>query len=249
MIRHILLPLLCLIAAHAGEFSVYLTPPELTENGTALTSVDDIHIDVNGKAIPIALTEGRQSIAYPYAAGAEIQFFRVANDQTRTLIVSTSVPAGAQQGLLVLSRGADGAYRIAPFWFSGQETKKGSAVFVNLSGRQLGLVCNEKRLKLMPESRAIVAGLFSSGQKLVPTRVEIYGQTNDGSTDLIRLIDRRVGIPSDDTGIYMILPKQENYITLLALESGGLRDPIAKEALQKQLVTQSVVAPQTPPGS
>jgi hypothetical protein len=243
MIRYIL-PLLLIASACAGEFSVYLTPPELSENGKALASVGDIHIDVNGKAIPMELVEGRQSIAYPCTAGGNIQFFRVAKDekQTRTLVASTAVPASAEQGLLVVTPGAEGAYKLAPFWFSGEESKKGSGVFVNLSGRPLGLVCNGQRAKLLPQSRVTVAGRFSAGQTLVPTRVEIFGQTDADSDDLTRLIDRRVGIPQDDTGIYIILPKQQKYITLLSLEGGGLRDPIAKDALKKQLVPQSVSA-------
>lgn len=236
MIRH-LLPLLLIASACASEFSVYLTPPELSGNGKSLASIGDIHIDVNGKAIPMELAEGRQSITYPCAAGSNVQFFRVAKDekQTRTLVASTAVPASAEQGLLVVSPGAEGGYRIVPFWFSGTEAKKGSGVFVNLSGRTLGLVCNGQRTKLLPQSRMTVAGRFSSGQTLVPTRVEIFGQTDADSVEITRLIDRRVGIPQDDTGIYIILPKQENYITLLSLEGGGLRDPIAKAALKKQL--------------
>lgn len=249
MIRH-LLPLLFIASACAGEFSVYLAPPELSENGKALASVGDIHIDVNGKAIPMDLVEGRQSIAYPCAAGGNIQFFRVAKDekQTRTLVATTAVPASAEQGLLVVSPAAEGTYKIIPFWFSGEESKKGSGVFINLSGRALGLVCNGQRAKLLPQSRLTVAGRFSSGQTLVPTRVEIFGQTEPDSAELIRLIDRRVGIPQDDTGIYIILPKQEKYITLLSLEGGGLRDPIAKESLKKQLVPQSVTAVKAPVG-
>lgn len=248
MIRH-LLPLLFISSACAGEFSVYLTPPELLENGKALVAVGDIHIDVNGKAIPMELVEGRQSIAYPCAAGANIQFFRIAEDeqQTRTVVATTAVPASAEQGLLVVTLGAEGAYKIAPFWFSGEESKKGSGVFVNLSDRALGLVCNGQRAKLLPQSRVTVAGRFSSGQTLVPTRIEIFGHTDADSANLTRLIDRRVGIPQDDTGIYIILPKQRKYITLLSLEGGGLRDPIAKEALKKQLIPQSIAALQSSP--
>lgn len=248
MIRQ-LLALLSIASACAGEFSVYLTPPELSENGKALAAVSDIHIDVNGKAIPMDLVEGRQSISYPCAGGANIQFFRVADDekQTRTPVATAAVPASAEQGLLVLTPAANGTYKIAPFWFSGEETKKGTGVFVNLSGRALGLVCNDQRVKLLPQSRMSVAGKFSAGQRLVPTRVEIFGQADADSTEVTRLIDRRVGIPQDDTGIYIILPKQEKYITLLALEGGGLRDPIAKDLLKKQLVPQSTAAAQPPP--
>ena len=236
MIRY-LLPLIFIATACAGEFSVYLTPPELSENGKALASVGDLHIDVNGKAIPMELAEGRQSITYPCAAGSSVQFFRVAKDarQTRTMVASTAVPASAQQGLLVVSPTAGGGYKINPFWLSGEESKKGSGVFVNLSGRTLGLVCNGQRSKLLSQSRMTVAGRFSPGQSLVPTRVEIYGMNAGDATELPRLMDRFVGIPQDDTGIYVILPKQESYITLLSFEGGGLRDPIAKAAFQKQL--------------
>src|SRR6478609_2308019 len=239
MIRH-LLSLILINSACASEFSVYLTPPELSENGTSLASVSDICIDVHGAAISMALVEGRQSITYPCVAGEKIQFFRVSNDgkQTRTLIASADVPASAEQGLLVVSPDAEGGYKIVPFWFSGAEAQKGSGVFVNLSGRTLGVVCNGQRTKLLPQSRMTVAGRFSSGQTLVPTRVEIYGQTTAKSAEITRLIDRHVGIPQDDTGIYIILPKEENYISLLALEGGGLRDPIAKDALKKKLASE-----------
>lgn len=228
-------------SACAGEFSVYLTPPEPSENGKVLASVGDIHIDVAGKAIPMELVEGRQSIAYPCAAGSVVQLFRVGKDekQARTLVASTNVPASAERGLLVVSPGAAGGYKIVPFWFSGAEAQKGSGVFVNLSGRTLGVVCNGQRTKLLPQSRMTVAGKFSSGQTLVPTRVEIYGQTTAKSSEIVHLIDRHVGIPQDDTGIYIILPKEENYISLLALEAGGLRDPIAKDALKKKLASEA----------
>ena len=243
MIRH-LLPLLFIASACASEFSVYLTPPELSENGKTLATVGDIHIDVNGKAIPMELAEGRQSITYPCAAGETVQFFRVGNDekQTRTLVASTAVPATAEQGLLVVSPAPEGGYKIVPFWFSGAETKKGAGVFVNLSGRTLGVVCNGQRTKLLPQSRMTVDGRFSSGQSLVPTRVEIYGQMAADSSEITRLIDRCVGIPQDDTGIYIILPKQDKFISLLSLEGGGLRDPIAKAALKKQLPDPKVAA-------
>jgi hypothetical protein len=240
MIRN-LLTLILITSAGASEFSVYLTPPELSENGKPLASVSDICIDVNGTAIPLALVEGRQSITYPCVAGENIQFFRVSKDekQIRTVIVSSAVPASAEQGLLVVSSGAEGGCKIVPFWFSSAEARKGSGVFVNLSSRTLGVVCNGQRTKLLPQSRMIVAGRFSSGERLVPTRVEIFGQTAADSVEITRLIDRRVGIPQDDTGIYFILPKQDNFITLLSLEGGGLRDPIAKEALKKQLPPDS----------
>lgn len=244
MIRH-LLPLLFIASACAAEFSVYLTTPELSENGKVLASVGDIHVDVNGKAIPMDLVEGRQSITYPCAAGTTIRFFHVARDeqQTRTLVATTAVPASAEKGLLVVSPGSEDAYKIVPFWFTGAEMKNGSGIFVNLSGRALGLVCNGKRTKLAPHSRTTVTGSFSSEQELLPTRVEIYGHTDADSTELIRLIDRRVGIPQDDTGIYIILPKQAKYITLLSLEGGGLRDPIAKDALKKQLLMEPAATP------
>lgn len=250
MIRH-LLPLLCIASACAGEFSVYLAPPELGENGKSLVSVGDVHVDINGKAIRMELVEGRQSIVYPCGTGGNIQFFRVAKDekQTRIPVATTTVPSSAEKGLLVLTPAADGAYKISPFWFSGGETKKGTGVFVNLSGRALGLVCNDQRAKLLHQSRVTISGRFSQGQTLVPTRVEIFGQTDEDSTNLARLLDRRVGIPQDDTGIYIILPKQEKYITLLSLEGGGLRDPIAKDALKKQLVPPSSPAAQPSPAS
>ncbi len=243
MIRH-LLPLLLITSACANEFSVYLTPPELSENGKSLASINDICIDVNGTAVPLALVEGRQSITYPCAAGGTVQLFRVSKDekQTRTVVASAAVPASSERGLLVVSPGADGDYKIVPFWFSGEEAKKGSGVFVNLSGRTLGIVCNGQRTKLLAQSRMTVTGQFSSGETLVPTRVEIFGQTAADSVEITRLIDRRVGIPQDDTGIYIILPKQDKYITLLSLEGGGLRDPIAKEALKKQLPPDSKAA-------
>lgn len=234
-----LFPFLFIVAAHAAEFSVYLTPPELTENGKSLATVGDLHIDVNDKAIPMELVEGRQSIAYPCASGSSVEFFRVADDekQTRTRVASTAVPADATQGLLVLTPASGGGYKIIPFWLSSSETKKGSAVFVNLSGRPLGLACNDKRIKLLPKSRWIVEGKFTGSQMLVPTRVEIFAQADAVSRKIIRLIDRHVGIPKDDTGIYLILPKQENYVTLIFLEGGGLRDPVSKAALQKQLTS------------
>lgn len=234
---HRILPFIFIITAHAAEFSVYLTPPDLTENGKSLSTVGDLHIDVNGSAIPMELVEGRQSITYPCAPGASVEFFRIANDgkQSRTRVASTAVPASAKQGLLVLSPAAGDGYKVVPFWFSSSETKNGSGVFINLSGRSLGLVCGDKRTKLLPEKRWSVAGEFPGGLMLASTRVEIFGQTDATSTKVTRLIDRRVGIPKDDTGIYIILPKQQNYITLLAFEGGGLRDPIAKAALKRQL--------------
>lgn len=250
---HRLLPCLLLVAANAAEFSIYLTPPELTTNGKALATIGDLHIDVNGKAIPMELVEGRQSITYPCAAGASVEFFRVANDakQTRTPVASTVVPASAIQGLLVVSPAAAGAYRVIPFWFSSAETQKGHGIFVNLSGHPLGLTCNGQRTKLLPQSRWMVKGRFAASQMLVPTRIEIFGQTDATSPELTRLIDRYVGIPNDDTGIFIILPKQEHYLTLLALEGGGLRDPVSKEALKKQLspapTTATPLAQRAPP--
>ena len=239
-----LLPLVFIVAAHAAEFSVYLTPPELTENGGKLANVGDLHIDVNGKAIPMDLVEGRQSIAYPCAAGSSVTFFRVADDeeQTRTRVATTAVPADATQGLLVVTPAAEGGYKIIPFWFSSSESKKGSAVFVNLSGRPLGLACNGKRTKLLPQKRWIVNGKFTGSQMLVPTRIEVFAQSDASSNKITRLIDRHVGIPKDDTGLYVILPKQEKYISMLALECGGLRDPISKAALKRQLTLDSKIA-------
>lgn len=252
MIRR-LLPLLCIAAAavHAAEFSVYLTPPELTENGRVLATIGDLHIDVNGKAIPIELVEGRQSIAYPCAAGSGVELFRVAKDgkETRVRVAATAVPATAAQGLLVVSAVAGGGYKIIPFWFSPSETKKGTAIFVNLSGQPLGVACNGNRSTVLRNGRWIVDGRFGAGQTLAPTRVEIYGRTDAGSAEITRLIDRHVGIPQDDTGIFIILPKQESYVTLLALEGGGLRDPVSKAALRKQLAPDSnVAAAASPPG-
>jgi hypothetical protein len=243
MFRHIL-PFLFIVAANATEFSVYLTPPELTENGKALATVGDLHIDVNGKAIPMELVEGRQSITYPCAAGASVEFFRVAKDekQTRTPVASAVVPATATQGLLVVSPAASGDYKIIPFWFTSSEAKKGCGIFVNLSGRPLGLACNGKRTKLLPQSRWIVQGQFDSSQMLAATRVEIFGQTDAESPEITRLLDRHVGLPKDDTGIYIILPKEENYITLLSLEVGGLRDPVSKETLKKRLTPAPTAA-------
>lgn len=240
-----LLPFLFIVAAHAAEFSVYLTPPELSENGKVLATIGDLHIDVNDKAIPMVLVEGSQSITYPCAAGAKVEFFRVANDekQTRTRVASTAVPGDATQGLLVLTPVAEGGYKVIPFWFSGTEAKKGSAVFVNLSGRPLGLVCNGAKTKLLPQKRWIVDGKFTGSQMLVPTRIEVFAQTDASSRKITRLIDRNVGIPKDDTGLYVILPKQENYISMLALECGGLRDPIGKAALKKQLTAAPKAAP------
>lgn len=236
MFRRIL-PFLIIVAAHGAEFSVYLTPPELTENGKTLATVGDLNIDVNGKAIPMELVEGRQSITYPCAPGASVQFFRVAKDekQTRTQVAATAVPADASQGLLVVTPAAEGGYKITPFWFNASETKKGSAVFVNLSGRPLGLACNGARTKLLPQKRWIVSGKFTGNQTLVPTRVEVFGQTDESPGKVTRLLDRHVGIPKDDTGLYVILPKQENYISMLAMECGGLRDPVGKAALKLQL--------------
>lgn len=239
-----LLPFLLAVAAHAAEFSVYLTPPELTENGGVLATVGDLHIDVNGKAIPMDLVEGRQSIAYPCAPGTSVAFFRVADDEerTRTRVAATAVPADATQGLLVVTPAAEGGYKIIPFWFSSSETRKGSAVFVNLSGRPLGLACNGKRTKLLPQKRWIVNGKFSGSQMLVPTRIEIFAQSDTNSGKITRLIDRHVGIPKDDTGLYVILPKQERYISMLTLECGGLRDPVSKAALKQQLALNPKVA-------
>ncbi len=236
-----LLSFVLIATASAAEFSVYLTPPELSENGKVLASLTDLHIDVNGKAIPMELVEGRQSIVYPCAAGASVQFFRVAQDlkQTRTLVAATEVPPTAQQGLLVVSPARTGGYQIVPFWFSASEIQKGCGIFINLSGRPLGLVCNGKCTQVLPQKRWSVSGTFSSGQSLASTRIEIFGQTDAKSQELIRLLDRRVGIPQDDTGLFVILPKQEHYITLLSLESGGLRDPVSKAALRKQLAVDT----------
>lgn len=240
-----ILPFLFMVIAHAAEFSVYLTPSELTENGESLTTVTDLNIDVNGKAIPIDLVEGRQSISYPCSAGTNVELFRVADDerQTRTRVAATAVPAGATQGLLVISPAAEDRYKIIPFWFAREEVKKGSAVFVNLSGRPLGIICNGERIKLSPNKRWIVSGKFDGKQMLVPTRVEIFWFSEDNPKEPKRLIDRRIGIPKDDTGIHIILPKQKSYITLLSFESGGLRDPASKAALEKQLPPDPKAAP------
>ena len=156
-----ILPFLFIGVVHAAEFSVYLTPSELTENGQAMTTVTDLNIDVNGKAIPIDLVEGRQSISYPCSSGSNVEFFRVSDDgKTRTRVASTAVPADATQGLLVVSPAEHDLYKITPFWLSMAEAKKGSAIFINLSGRPLGIICNGERIKLSPNKRWMVSGEF-----------------------------------------------------------------------------------------
>ncbi|BCU79396.1 hypothetical protein llg_41110 [Luteolibacter sp. LG18] len=220
----------------AAEFSVYLTPPEMNANGRGLSAVSDLNIDVDGVAIPVELVEGRQSITYPCKAGAEVAFFRVTNDdkKTRVPVVSTQIPTGVEKGLLVLAPSA-GGYKVTPFWFSSSDLRNGSGIFVNLTSRELGIVAGEKKIQLAPGKRWSLEGRFTGNEMLVPTHVQIYARKPEAESGLVRILDRQVGVPKDDTGIYMILPKQEDYVTLLTLECSGLRDVQAKEALGKKL--------------
>lgn len=239
MYRFLIAFALVILPLGAAEFTVYLTPPELGANGRGLSSLADLNIDVGGQSIPMELVEGRQSIAYPCKAGEEIVFFRVANDEkkTRTPVVSTTMPAGADKGLLVLSSKA-AAYRITPFWFSAADLRKGSGIFVNLTEQELALVTGDKKVQLFPGKRWNLE-MPDAGAALVPAHVQIYARKPDAESGVVRLLDRQVGLPKDDTGIFMILPKQEGYVTLLTLESGGLRDVQAKDALFKKLNPKS----------
>jgi len=243
MYRHLLSLLLVVLPLHAAEFSIYLTPPDLSANGKALASVADLQIDVAGQAVPLELVEGRQSITYPCQAGTVISLFRLAQDQakTRTPVVSCSMPQDAAKGLLVLSPTADG-YRISPFWFTTSELRNGSGLFVNLTTRDLGIVCGEKRVQLAPGKRTDIEGKFHGSEALVPTHVEIFARGGQGGAELVRLLNRQVGVPKDDTAIFMILPKQEDYVTLLTLECSGLRDAQAKDALIHRIAPKEAAA-------
>lgn len=236
MHRLFLALILAALPLHAAEFSVYLAPPEMNANGRALASVGDLHISVNDQAVPIQLVEGRQSIAYPCNPGAKIELFRVANDEkkTRSVVASAAMPGNASSGLLVLSATESG-YKVAPFWFSSADLVDGTNVFVNLSGQTLGVVVGEKRMQLKPGIRWVFKGEFKGEQVLALNQVQIFARRGDSSSALARIMNCQVGVPKDDAGICLILPKNGNRVTLLNLERGGLRDASAKEELGKKI--------------
>lgn len=233
-----LLLLLLLVAssqfAAAAGFSIYLAPPAgpATEDAT-LDVREDIHIEINGKAIPLRLKEARQSIEYPCAAGAVLNFFRMNGEGTgREILCSVRVPAQAAKGLIVFApRG--GKLVASPVWWSASDLKKGTGLFINLSGRELGLSCSGQRVRLMEGKQWAVPGKFSDGVELTPVRVEIFDQRS--GTEVVRILDQSVAIPKSDTGIFLILPKLGSYVSLLVMEAGGARDPAAREVLAEAL--------------
>lgn len=243
-----LLPLLLASPlAAAATFSIYLTAPAgPAPEGAMLEVREDLHIDVNGTVIPLRLKEARQSIEYPCATGARMDFFRMATESSeREVLGSVTVPTEAGKGLIVLAP-RDGKLAVTPMWWTAAELKKGSGLFVNLSGRALGLSCAGQRIGLLAGKRWAVSGKFGPGVELAPIRVEIFDR-RDG-TEFSRILDQSVAIPKDDTGIFLIVPKLGSYVSLVVLEAGGTRDPIARDALAKGLAPaaasgQPVVTP------
>lgn len=235
--KSILYSLLLAVSTGAGaaEFSVYLVP--VSHDGSPQATLglrEDLNIDVNGKTIPIHMKEARQTITYPCAAGGTVQFFRViakGDQKVREVLGSTAVPDGANTGVIVLVQ-RDGKLVVNPLWWSSSELDKGTGVFVNLTGRDLGLVCVGKRQPLKANKRLQVSLKASGAETIRSTRVEIYAQ-GEPKGAIQRILDQSVGIPQHDTGIYLIIPKMNDYVTLVPLEAGGLRDPIAKEELRK----------------
>lgn len=225
--------------AGAAEFSVYLAPA--AAGGTTLAVRDDLHIDVQGKAVPLRLKEARQSIAYPCAAGGTLGFFRVTGQgdaAVREVLASTPVPAGVVRGVVVLAP-RDGKLVVTPMWWSASDLRHGSGVFVNLAGRELGLACAGRKLRLLAGRRVTVDAKPAGDAALAPVRVEIFDAT--GGTDPRRILDQSVAVPRQDTGIYLIVPKQEKYVSLLVLEAAGARDPAARESLKKALAVAEPV--------
>jgi len=220
--------------AAAAGFSIYLAPPAgPAKDGATLDLREDIHIEINGKAIPLRLKEARQSIEYPCAAGATLEFFRIHGDGTgREVLSSVPVPAQAAKGLIVLAP-RDGKLVATPVWWSPSELKQGSGLFINLSGRELGLSCAGQRVRLAAGKHWAVPGKFSDGVELAPVRVEIFDHRS--GAEFVRILDQSVAIPKSDTGIFLILPKLGSYVSLLVLEAGGTRDPAAREVLAEAL--------------
>lgn len=223
--------------AAAATFSVYLTPraSSPTSPHSALEVRDDIHIDVAGKAIPLSLKAARQSIAYPCVAGGTIEFFRqIEKDGQihRERLGSARVPASAANGLVVLAPG-DESLAVTAMWWSAAELRDGHGICINLAGRDVAIACGGSRVRLESGKRWSFAMEFPDQATLAPVRVEIFAPTDAGG--LTRLLDQSVAVPKNDTGIFLILPKLERYVTILPIEAAGARDPVATGALREVL--------------
>jgi|GEM_PF-5615129 len=221
----------------AAEFSVFLAPEADADPSKGLAVRGDLHLDVGGRAVPLRLKAARQSIAYPCRDGGRIELFRVAEDdgvEVRETAVSFSVPEGAAKGVVILVPRGKG-YRARPMWWGRGELRNGRALFVNLTERELQLRMGAATGRLLPGKQQGFDADFARGEEVVARRIEVYGRRADGGRGAIRLLDQSVAVSRGDTAVFLVMPKLGKYVTLLALEASGSRDPDAARELSREL--------------
>lgn len=222
-------------ALQATGFSVFLVPEKGAGRTDSLSVRKDLYVEFSGAVVQLRLKEARQSIEYPAVAGSRLAFFRLNGEGEREVLASCSVPQGAAKGVVVLTPHAAGL-RIRPFWWESTDLRKGHALFVNSSDFDLVVECGAERFPLRRGRQESIRGRFQGDETLRPTRVVISRlRVAQGGKKLVRVLDQSIGIPREDTGVYIVLPKLKDYVSLLPLEPSGARDLDTIKDLKEQL--------------
>lgn len=229
------------------RFSVYLAPG-VAKSGRKLTVVDDLHYGLGEQHIPIYVKEGRQSIEYPYQGGGKLILFRLETrdgEPARVPVVSVDVPSSAKQGVLVLVPEEGGRFQVKPLWLGAGRLAKGRGVIYNLAKRDVLMVFGGKRKEALKAGQQFVVdgkALGDSGVSM--TKLDVYVQKKrESGMDTVKVLSRSIMIPQDDTSLFLLVPKQRDYLTLLTLSAGGADDPARQAELLKNLPSKKPKEP------
>lgn len=223
------------------QFSVYLAGGADGGNKeNTLSVVRDLHYAMGERAIPLYLKQYRQSIEFPYVGPRTLTFFRVddsGEEIVRKVVCETTIPSGAKKGVMVMVPGKDGTFKLRPFWVKSGGLKKGRGLVYNLSGNTVGLVVDGKtRVGVKDGGRAEVMGRFKSGEDFGYSKLEGYlSRERRGKATSVKVLNRSVVIPRDDTALFLLIPKQGDYLTVIPLMARGVTDPDREEELKRAL--------------
>lgn len=222
------------------QFSAYLLPGKSAgPEGRTLAVTSELHYALGESAVPVYLKEGRQSIEYPYRGPRTLNLFRLTTkdgESVRVPVVSTTIPSGAKKGLLILD-GSEGRLQVRPLWLGASRLGRGKAIIYNLAGRDLGLVFGGKERRSLKTGKSTeLKGKFGTGDEYGFTKLEVYVmKKRETKVTPMKVFNRNLAIPREDTAIFILVPKQGEFLSLLTLNAGGADDPARVAELKKYL--------------
>lgn len=224
------------------KFSVYLLPSARESADSSFKRVKDIHYTFGDKNIPLSLKEARQSMAYPYTGPSKLSLFHIESkngEESRLPLCSTSIPAGAKYGVLILHARKNGKYGITPYWYNNKDLN-GDAHLINLTGKTMAFKIKEAKKPLIVKHKgnAKLKGKFDgkNGDAAL-LFLDGYIQTKRGNGRVVatKAVYTNLLLKKNDANLVLLLPKQRKTVRTLSLNAKGVPNKRTLSELQKYL--------------